>query len=509
MAKQDNFTHRTIKMLAPLVEKPQLTEKLLMRPPFSYLRCIITAVVRSTGFLNDLFTDEELESAGPVSKEFKIQFLNKLISAVEKSVGRKIQAKPSKIVAGLESDRTNELLQAFAEAATKYPSRRVDKGTNQRSRQTKETVNAENHHGKFERRKSKLLPEKEEAKTKSSIKDVKNVNQNSKVKSKNTIRNKENDAVLKATIHERRKSDAYQEDPHKNVSVGKLSRESEMKLLASPENEEKLNMQNISVDQNSQLKSDNANDTVTIPPVKEQTTAEEKMQNSEHTERPSSKALMSRPSTARAPPPRLASKLPLASVEKYEPNMNSEAADINTPDKSQSDVGNLWTIADNADDKVEEEEVFLENGGQLVRNILETKQKFENEIETYNTYKKPDVLLIDANQMETFKQEIASLLEQIQNCARSAQPAARILDLLLENIQQLANDWTFYSKEANKSRSVFFSMLNGEDLAKVELEKELVNVENEIARLRLKNHEMRIAICKSDEQLRQIIEINE
>ncbi|KRX97953.1 TRAF3-interacting protein 1 [Trichinella pseudospiralis] len=504
MAKQDNFTHRTIRMLAPLVEKPQLTEKLLMRPPFSYLRCIITAVVRSTGFLSDLFTDDELESAGPVSKEFKIQFLNKLISAVEKSVGRKIQAKPSKIVAGLESDRTNELLQAFAEAATKYPSRRVDRGANQRSKQSKETVNTENDHKKFERRKSKLLPEAE-AKMKSSVKDVKNINQSSKVKSKNTIGNKENDAVLKAAIDERRKSDASQQDPHKNVSAGALSRESQLKLLASPENEEKLNMQNILVDQNLQLKSDDANDTVTVPPV---TTAEEKMQNSEHAERPSSRALMSRPSTARAPPPRLATKLPLASAEKYEPNLNSEAADFNTPDKSQSDGGNLWTIADNADDKVEEE-VFLENGGQLVRNILETKQKFENEIETYNTYKKPDVLLIDANQMETFKQEIASLLEQIQNCARNAQPAARILDLLLENIQQLANDWTFYSKEANKSRSVFFSMLNGEDVFKVELEKELVNVENEITRLRLKNHEMRIAICKSNEQLRQIIEINE
>ncbi|KRY39937.1 TRAF3-interacting protein 1 [Trichinella spiralis] len=504
MAKQDNFTHRTIKMLAPLVEKPQLTEKLLMRPPFSYLRCITTAVVRSTGFMRDLFTDDELEKAGPVSKEFKIQFLNKLISAVEKSLGRKIQAKPNKIVAGLESDRTNELLQALAEAATEYSSRKVDRRANQRSVQTKEAGNAENQHEKFERRKSKLLPE-DGAKAKSSVKDVKNVNQSSKVKSKNTIRNKENDAALKAAIHERRKSDAYQED---HVSAGKLSRESQMKLLASPENEEKLNMQNISVDQNSQLKSDDANDTVAIPPVKEQTTAEEEMQNSEHVERPSSRALMSRPSTARAPPPRLASKLPPSSAEKYEPNLNSEAADFNSPDKSQADVENLWTIADNADDKVEEE-VFLENGGQLVRNILETKQKFENEIETYNTYKKPDVLLIDANQMETFKQEIASLLEQIQNCARSAQPAARILDLLLENIQQLANDWTFYSKEVNKSKNVFFSMLNGEDLAKVELEKELVSVENEIARLRLKNHEMRIAICKSDEQLRQIIEINE
>lgn len=73
---------KTQVLLGKYFKKPPLTEKLLRKPPFRFLHDIITAIIKETGFLEGLFTDEELNSDNIKDKEAKLAFLTKLIDVV-------------------------------------------------------------------------------------------------------------------------------------------------------------------------------------------------------------------------------------------------------------------------------------------------------------------------------------------------------------------------------------------------------------------------------------------
>ncbi|XP_050353944.1 TRAF3-interacting protein 1 isoform X2 [Nymphalis io] len=105
--------------LGKYVKRPPLNDKLLKKPPFRFLHDIITTVLKSTGFFNGLFEDVELISDNVKDRESKILFLTKVISVVEKTTGKSLSVKPSKIVAGQEPGKTNELLQCLAFALDK------------------------------------------------------------------------------------------------------------------------------------------------------------------------------------------------------------------------------------------------------------------------------------------------------------------------------------------------------------------------------------------------------
>ncbi|XP_034255136.1 TRAF3-interacting protein 1 [Thrips palmi] len=101
------------------IKKPPLTEKLLKKPPFRFLHDIITSVIRETGFLNGLFSQEELNHENIKDRDGKIAFLDKLISAVKIITGIPLSVRATKIVAGHEATKTNELLQAIGHALDK------------------------------------------------------------------------------------------------------------------------------------------------------------------------------------------------------------------------------------------------------------------------------------------------------------------------------------------------------------------------------------------------------
>ena len=73
---------KTMDTLGKLIAKPPLTNKLLNRPPFRYLHDIITEVIRSTGFLEGLYSAEEMNIANIQDKEQKMSFLQKAVDAV-------------------------------------------------------------------------------------------------------------------------------------------------------------------------------------------------------------------------------------------------------------------------------------------------------------------------------------------------------------------------------------------------------------------------------------------
>jgi len=110
---------KTQDSLGKQIKKPQLTEKLLKKPPFRFLHDIVTNVIKESGFLQGLYTDEELNHENIKDRDGKVAFLDKLINCVKLATGSSLTVRSTKIVAGLEPTRTNELLQAIGQAIDK------------------------------------------------------------------------------------------------------------------------------------------------------------------------------------------------------------------------------------------------------------------------------------------------------------------------------------------------------------------------------------------------------
>ncbi|XP_075385369.1 TRAF3-interacting protein 1 isoform X1 [Tenrec ecaudatus] len=114
---------RTQDALGKVIRRPPLTEKLLNKPPFRYLHDIVTEVIRTTGFMKGLYSDSELKSDNVKDKDAKISFLQKAIDVLVLVSGEPLSAKPARIVAGHEPERTNELLQVLGRCClSKLPS---------------------------------------------------------------------------------------------------------------------------------------------------------------------------------------------------------------------------------------------------------------------------------------------------------------------------------------------------------------------------------------------------
>ncbi|XP_023278943.1 TRAF3-interacting protein 1 isoform X2 [Seriola lalandi dorsalis] len=108
------LVRKTQDTLGKVIKKPPLTEKLLSKPPFRYLHDIFSEVIRTTGFMKGLYGENEMKSDNVKDKDSKIVFLQKAIDVVMLVSGEPLAAKPARIVAGHEPEKTNELLQAIA-----------------------------------------------------------------------------------------------------------------------------------------------------------------------------------------------------------------------------------------------------------------------------------------------------------------------------------------------------------------------------------------------------------
>jgi TRAF3-interacting protein 1 len=108
---------KTQDTLGRVIQAPSLTEKLLNRPPVQFIQDIVKSVIKNTGFMKGLYSSEELEGSYlKTSKDNKLLFLKKLITMVSVAVGENLSVKETKIAAGVEAEKTNELLQCLAKA---------------------------------------------------------------------------------------------------------------------------------------------------------------------------------------------------------------------------------------------------------------------------------------------------------------------------------------------------------------------------------------------------------
>lgn len=117
MVMAADYVAATQNVFANLIKKPKFQEKYLRKPPFRFIHDVVTNTMAATGFPEGLFEGSELNGKAIKDKQSKIAWLNKLIRCLESVASESISADPNKIVAGMEPEATNEMLQTFGTIA--------------------------------------------------------------------------------------------------------------------------------------------------------------------------------------------------------------------------------------------------------------------------------------------------------------------------------------------------------------------------------------------------------
>ncbi|RNF23812.1 putative TRAF3-interacting protein 1-like [Trypanosoma conorhini] len=110
-----DFWTPTIEAFRPLqLDGPELTPKLLKRPPFRFIADIVTAINARFAAYDHIFTPDQLDVTKIDSKEKKIEYLTTLVKYVGSLLGGKIDVNVKRIVSGSEPEKTNVFLQRLA-----------------------------------------------------------------------------------------------------------------------------------------------------------------------------------------------------------------------------------------------------------------------------------------------------------------------------------------------------------------------------------------------------------
>ncbi|KPJ18233.1 TRAF3-interacting protein 1 [Papilio machaon] len=207
--------------LGKFVKRPPLTEKLLRKPPFRFLHDVIITVLKTTGFFEGLFEQEELISDNVKDRESKIQFLNKVITVLSIATGQTLTVKPSKIVAGQEPAKTNELLQCLGQALEKQLSSAEAVQKYRENIKTQDTIN------KSSKNSTKVVKKNQDVKKTPSIKS-----------NKSDSPDKDQKSVSKLRI----KDTAVKESPPKKQSITNVKK-NVVKNIQDPKTNSKKNKQ--------------------------------------------------------------------------------------------------------------------------------------------------------------------------------------------------------------------------------------------------------------------------
>uniref|UniRef100_A0A1A7X679 TRAF3-interacting protein 1 n=1 Tax=Iconisemion striatum TaxID=60296 RepID=A0A1A7X679_9TELE len=209
---------RTQDTLGKVIKKPPLTEKLLNKPPFRYLHDIFSEVIRSTGFLKGLYEENEMKSDSVKEKDSKIIFLQKAIDVVMLVTGEPLAAKPARIVAGHEPEKTNELLQAIGKCCLNKLSsdeavKRVLAGEKVDLKTKAGTSKSQSKEDREGRKHTQNNEERKKTTERSSSEDQKDADRPQRLESQNRDENKEHQ-------RDRRRSDRHHRGEQEHPAKG-------------------------------------------------------------------------------------------------------------------------------------------------------------------------------------------------------------------------------------------------------------------------------------------------
>ena len=121
VARCDSDAGRTREAVSAILQRPRCTDRLLARPPYRFLLDAVAGIDAAGGGRLGLGLGEQGGGEAATTKEAKRAFLRRVIGLVEARLNVKVEARPKKIIAGLEPERTCHFLQLLVVAATSDP----------------------------------------------------------------------------------------------------------------------------------------------------------------------------------------------------------------------------------------------------------------------------------------------------------------------------------------------------------------------------------------------------
>ncbi|XP_071103791.1 TRAF3-interacting protein 1-like isoform X1 [Haliotis cracherodii] len=472
---------KTQNTLGKVISKPPLTDKLLGKPPFRFLHDVTTSVIKTTGFMNGLFTDSELNSENVKEKETKVAFLQKAIDMVSLVTGKSLAVRPQKIVAGHEPEKTNEFLQVLAEAikmkvnndeyvkkllkgkggggGAETKDKEKDKEKESRSR------SADKRKKESEEKKDKGRDDKEKSRDREKSRDKEKEKSRDEGKDREKSRDRDKDRSRdrdKDREHRRKKRDEpgkENESPagDKMVNGEEHNKETHTRLQrptsakgSRRRREGRRAADSEEEDEEFVQKQEPAVGEADLPP---------QVANARR---------IARPSSARPAPPR-----PKQDGVESEPAMrlgSGHPTNVIVDNGQQSDEDDEnFLVEESAPPPPEPEQTVLSKQegeddaehGALVKKMLETKKEFEegSQPQQSGPPKKTEIerpAMSDAarrKQREIVQKEINKLRNSIQSLTRSANPLGKIMDYVQEDLDSMQKELEKWKSE-NKEHSL-------------------------------------------------------
>ncbi|XP_056630593.1 TRAF3-interacting protein 1 [Diorhabda sublineata] len=528
---------KTQRTLGKYVKKPQLTDKLLKKPPFRFLHDIITSLIKETGFLKGLFTDDEMISDNVKDKDAKVAFLNKLIEAVKTASGTKLSVKANKIVAGLEATNTNLLLQAIAKCldsnidtkqfVTNFKSdKQIEKNKKNITKISKEDKGSTH---------KKLDTPKNSKNVQSSVRKE----EGSKVKLRKTSKNE--DKVNRKHLTEKESpstdDDKAKNDKKENVTVESVEKaekmeetgEHETTMTGNIENIPKLELNpkeeehnNIVKKEDNLEKEENINKNQIRPKsarprsgdmekmridYKNETVQENEgssVLKSSHASRPKSslRPPSVRPSSARPGAPRLRldsaipmhEPIPMGTINVIVENVDSMA------DEEETVV--IETATAESEPVQIVHEIELDNKGHLVEQILE-----QIEGDSTGGGKKMDIERENniVKTREGVTKEIAQLADVIQNLTKTANPLGKLINFLHEDIEAMHSELQLWIN----TKKQLYSEIRKQKKSNIESNKPLLThleqLNHDIKKIQQEITNINCNMLKNDNRIKELL----
>ncbi|KAL1122783.1 hypothetical protein AAG570_003109 [Ranatra chinensis] len=491
---------KTQESLSKYIKRPPLTEKLLKKPPFRYIHDIITSIMKETGFFEGVFKPEELNSENIKDRESKIAFLEKVIASIKAS-GISVSAKPSKIVAGLEVTKTNELLQAIGKTLDQMENQRTPK-----SPQVSENVMAKSKTTESQMKKQRSrrgsTPERHALSGERTVEKSKR-----KEKSRDRMEGKfESGSTRGATLEGfNNNNDVLENDITNENSLvaemnGEITQGKQLKETPTGNNESvptepeimledqvnpvmkesrSVQQNNVSRPPSATPKERTSSSRPGKPPIEIKNSS--KIHNGEEKEpegptilggvssptqqlpkliRPGTaiRPPSARPASARPGAPRPRDRGETVQIETYNSERNSEnklVMVIGETTSQEDDEENVVVIEtqplliDHKEEFTDDAAIDITQGqeGFLVSKILETKKEIERSSEEFPwiTSAQPQHVEIDwesgrKQKREAWKKEVHELCEEIQQVTRSTNPLGKLFDFLQEDIDSMKKE---------------------------------------------------------------------
>ncbi|XP_050407050.2 TRAF3-interacting protein 1 isoform X2 [Patella vulgata] len=538
---------KTQDTLGKIIKKPPLTDKLLSKPPFRFLHDITTSVVKSTGFMKGLHEESELNSENVKDKDSKIAFLQKVIDFVSLVTGKSLSAKPAKIVAGHEPEKTNELLQAIAQAINKQVDNdeyikkfgnkdikgeeKKDKEKDRSERKKKDEDKEERRkdrdgEGKKHREKSR---DRERSKDRDGERREKDRDGERREKDRDGERSKDRDSEKRdkskhRSDKERGHKDREKGERNKDDDKDEERRERHKDRKSKKREDEEEGKENESPEVNGEK--DGRIPRPTSAKGSRRRRGDEEDKNKQGREQSESHvretdvppqvsaARQARPSSARPAPPR-----PKPDAAESEPSMRLGTGKptnvIVDDDKQSDDDDDNFLVEDSAIPPPEPEQPAPkpdneddEDHGGLVKKMLETKKELE---QPNQPLKKVDIersAMSDAarrKQREHVQKEIDKLRSSIQSLTRSANPLGKIMDYVQEDLDSMQKELEKWKSE-NKEHALALKREKGvTDRAIEPLKAQLSDIDQAIKDQLDASAAVKANIIKNDQKIEKML----